>query len=106
MSSAPLSPQWPVRSMKECDVLMTQPGAPWELEHKTIKGRPVRVYKNLVASIRDLWKLSQQWNDRDYIVYEGERMTYRAAHKQSEGIAELLFTKGIRKGDRVAIVMR
>lgn len=49
------TPSWPARSIEECHAIMTSPGAPWELETVTIKGRPQKVYKNLPGSIRDLF---------------------------------------------------
>ena len=48
----------------------------------------------------------QQFADRDYIVYQGERVTYAQAHAQVETLAELFRQRGVVKGDRVAIVMR
>lgn len=46
------------------------------------------------------------YEKRDYIVYEGERVTYGQAHELVDRYAALLHARGIRKGDRVAIAMR
>jgi hypothetical protein len=44
-----------VRSLGECHKILTGPGMPWEMEQKVIKGRKVRVYKQLPPSVRDFW---------------------------------------------------
>ncbi|GAA5898914.1 hypothetical protein JCM6882_004029 [Rhodosporidiobolus microsporus] len=87
----------PKRTLKEVDALLTPPGSPTELEEKVIKGRRVRVYKNLSPSV---------FADKVYIVYENERLTYAEAHAKVAHVAALLHARGVRKGDRVAIAMR
>lgn len=50
---------------------------------------------------------AMQFADRTYIVYQNERVTFRAMHLAVRKLAQELHTKyGIRKGDRVGIVMR
>lgn len=85
---------------------MTSPGAPWELETVTIKGRPQKVYKNLPGSIRDLFVRTKAFGPRDYIVYEDERYTYDQTHERVAATAELLRRRGVVKGDRVGICAR
>jgi hypothetical protein len=61
-------PEWPLRSLDECNKLLTAPGSPWETEHKVIKGRPLTVYKHLPHSLRDFWlatKVSVRERRRD-----------------------------------------
>lgn len=67
-----------VRSVKECDEILTAPGMMYEWEHKTIFGRKLRVFKNLPASLRDFWvATSQAWADREYLILGEERVTYK-----------------------------
>lgn len=85
---------------------MTAPGGIWETEDKVIKGRPVRVFKNLPTSLREFWEGTRAFGKATYIVYEGESMTYAETHARVEAIAALLRSHGVGKGTAVAIVMR
>ncbi|GAA5836817.1 hypothetical protein JCM11251_005796 [Rhodosporidiobolus azoricus] len=96
----------PRRSLAEVDAILTAPGAPTALEEKVIKGRRVRVYKHLSPSVRDFWLASQAFRDKEYIVYEQERLTYGETHARVAHLAALLHARGVKKGDRVAIAMR
>lgn len=51
-------------------------------------------------------KLSQQFADRDYIVYQDERFKYGQSHDKVDAIVRLLVSLGVRKGTRVGIAMR
>ncbi|GAA5928967.1 hypothetical protein JCM1841_006433 [Sporobolomyces salmonicolor] len=101
-SSIPL----PKRSLEECHRIMTGPGAPWEYEEKVIKGRRVKTYKQLPGSVRDFWLATKPFANREYIVYEDERLTFGAADAKVRHLASLFHHRGVRKGDRVAIAMR
>lgn len=50
--------------------------------------------------------LFQVFGDKDYIVYDQDRLTYTQSHVQVERIANFLRSRGCVKGDRIAIVMR
>lgn len=124
---------WPVssltsrglRNLSTDDAVAFPLRRPWEIETKVIKGRETKVYKALPPSLRDFWLSTkvrpnlrssdvqadpklflQQFGERDYIVYQEERVTYAQAHVQVATIAELFRQRGVVKGDRVAIVMR
>ncbi|KAL5480310.1 hypothetical protein ACEPAI_1580 [Sanghuangporus weigelae] len=79
-----------------------------EMEHVIIDDRVVKVYKHLPPNIRTFWlSRAAAWQDRDYIVFENERYTYGQVAERASKLASLLYTKyGVRKGDRVAIIMR
>ncbi|KAH8113106.1 long-chain-fatty-acid-CoA ligase [Phellopilus nigrolimitatus] len=98
----------PKRSVEECEKILTAPGKLHELGQAIIDGRLLRVYKNLPSNTRDFWLVKWAENrDRDYIVFENERYTYRQAHDRASKLASLLYTRyAVRKGDRVAIIMR
>jgi long-chain acyl-CoA synthetase len=98
---------WPARSLAECHRLLTAPGAPFEMETIDVRGRPVRVYKNAVRDLRALFEASRAWDDRIFIVYQDERLTFRAHYRAAAALAWRLADEfGIGKGDRVAIAMR
>ncbi|PAV15027.1 long-chain-fatty-acid- ligase [Pyrrhoderma noxium] len=101
--------QWsPKISVPECDRIITAPGQPLEVEKAIINGIVLRVYKNLPNSLRRFWlDRPQEHQNRDYLVYENERYTYAQAADRAFKLASLMYTKyGVRKGDRVAILMR
>ena len=85
---------------------LTAPGADFEIEEITVRGNPCRIYKNAPGSLRDLWLSSAQFEDRDYLVYNDERMSYGEAHRQVASIVAWLSDNGVQPGDRVAIAMR
>ncbi|BGP22396.1 hypothetical protein JCM10295v2_001275 [Rhodotorula toruloides] len=97
----------PKRTVQETDRILSAPGSPFEWEEKRIGTRTVRVYKNLPPSIRDYWlQAASPFADKEYIVYERERLTYADTHRRVLHLASLLHARGVRKGDRVAIAMR
>ncbi|GAA5924007.1 class I adenylate-forming enzyme family protein [Sporobolomyces koalae] len=100
------SPAPPRRSLQECHQILTGPGMPWEMEPKLIKGRNVRVYKQLAPSVRDFWLASKAHGNKECIVYENERYTFEQAHDKVQHLAHVFHERGVRKGDRVAIAMR
>jgi long-chain acyl-CoA synthetase len=86
---------------------MTGPGGMHEMQHKVIDGQMIRVYKKTVPSLRHLWLDSRAHADKPYIIYNDEQLTFAEAHQQAAVLANVLLDQyGVRKGDRVAIVMR
>jgi long-chain acyl-CoA synthetase len=85
---------------------MTAPGEMFEIRETEIKGKPFRVWANAPGTMRDVWLSSQQFADREYLVYQDERMTYAEAHDQVARIANWMVDNGIQQHDRVAIAMR
>jgi len=85
---------------------LTAPGAPFEVETITVRGQPMRAYKNAPPSVRELWLASAAFAEREYLIYQDERMTYGQAHAQVNAVAAWLTARGIKSGDRVAIAMR
>jgi len=71
-----------------------------------VLGNIVRDFKSRPNSVREIWLSTAQHADTTYLVYEGERISYREAHRQVNSVAGWLFEQGVRPGDRVAIAMR
>jgi long-chain acyl-CoA synthetase len=100
-------PTWPVTSFAEAREILTGPGMPFEMETMIIGGRPTRVYVNCPPTLRAVFDLSKQWGEREFIVYEGERLRYDEHYRAVSALARVFAEKyGVRKGDRVAIAMR
>ena len=94
------------KELKTAWAELTAPGAPFEIETITVRGVALRAYKNAPASVRDLWLASTAFAEREYLIYEDERITYGEAHVRVNAIAAWLTDQGVGRGDRVAIAMR
>ncbi|MCX7588886.1 class I adenylate-forming enzyme family protein [Phenylobacterium sp. 58.2.17] len=94
------------RELKQAWSELTAPGAPFEIVEIPVRGNMIRMYKNAPPSVRELWLSTAAYGDRDYLVYENDRLTYAQAHAQVNAIAAWLFAQGVQPGDRVAIAMR
>lgn len=114
MSAAPAvtNNAWPFRTIPAIDQYLTSADQPWATENKVINGRPLKVFKNQHASLRDFFEVSMAaGGDKDYIVYQAangtlERTTFAQARLEVAKIANLLRSYGCVKGDRVAIISR
>jgi long-chain acyl-CoA synthetase len=85
---------------------LTAPGAPFEIAEIEVRGATLRSFKNAPANVRAIWLSTVAFAERDYLVYEDERITYAQAHVQVASIANWLVAQGVEPGDRVAIAMR
>ncbi|HEV7158516.1 MAG TPA: class I adenylate-forming enzyme family protein [Caulobacteraceae bacterium] len=85
---------------------LTAPGAPFETATINLRGNPCLVYRNAPPNVRALWLATAAYAERDYIVYQDERLTYGEAHSRVDAIAGWLVARGVGPGDRVAIAMR
>lgn len=85
---------------------LTGPGGAFEIAEAEVLGNRIRTFKNAPASVRDVWLSTLQFADRDYLVYQDERLTYAQAHKQVNAVAAWLAAQGVKPGDRVAVAMR
>jgi long-chain acyl-CoA synthetase len=94
-------------SLVDAVAALTAPGAPFEMEERTIFDVPTRVWKNAPSSLRAILEASREHGDCTFIVYEDERLSFAEHYRQSAILAGRLVRQfGIRKGDRVAIAMR
>jgi long-chain acyl-CoA synthetase len=105
--ASPLLPAgWPFLSIAEAHRRLTAPGARFEMEPVTIRGVPIRAWKNAPATLRDVFLTGRGYGARTFLVYEEERATYEAFTRASLALAAALAAEGVGKGDRVAIIMR
>lgn len=99
--------EWPALSLAETYRRLTAPGAPFEMETIIVFGRPIRAYKKAHRDLRAIFEASKAWNDRIFIVFEDERLSFRAHYRAASALAWRLADEyGVQKGDRVAIAMR
>ena len=85
---------------------LTAPGADFEVVTANVRGVDIRTYANAPANLRDVWLSTAAFADRDYLVYENERLTYAQTHQRVAALANWLIAQGVKPGDRVAIAMR
>ena len=97
---------WPARSIGECKAMLTAPGQRFEMASADIGGVPTRIWKNAPHSLRDIAATGRSHGQREFLIYEDERVTYDAWHRATAALAHELVARGIGKGDRVALAMR
>lgn len=86
---------------------LTAPGGPFEFTKATVNGMECRVFKNAEKCLTSAYKVLETYADLDLAVYAERRLTYREAAEQAAALAKILSAEhGIKKADRVAIVMR
>lgn len=94
-------------SIGEAHAILTAPGARFETEDLVIRGVETRVFKNAPPTTRAVFEMGRAFGpDRTFVVYEDERASYEAFARATLAIAADLTARGVKKGDRVAIVMR
>ena len=107
MTRAEPSQSWPALSIAQAHALLTAPGARFELEDLIIRGVPTKAFKNAPPTLRHIFAVARSFGpERTFIVYEDERASYEAFARATLAIAADLEARGVRKGDRVAVVMR
>ena len=104
-ASAPAT-AWPAMSIDQAHAMLTAPGMPFEMEELDIRGVRTRVWKNAPPSLRDVLLLAKTHGEKVFLVYEDERVTYDAFYRAAAAFAHELQAQGVKKGDRVAIIMR
>jgi long-chain acyl-CoA synthetase len=97
---------WPVMSVAEAHAKLTAPGAPFEIEEQVIRGVLTRTWKNAPPTLRDVFLNGQRFKDREFLIYEEDRATYDSFGRATLKLAHQLLADGVKKGDRVAVIMR
>jgi len=71
-----------------------------------VRGVPLLVWKHVPTTAAEAFARARRHAGREFLVYQDERVSYDGFARASLGIAGLLAERGLRKGDRVALVMR
>lgn len=101
-----LPPNWPAMSIGQAHAKISAPGSRFEVVEILIDGRPTKIWKNCPPTLREVFLAGRAFKDRTFLVYEDDRATYEAFSRAVLSLARELQAQGVRKGDRVAIVMR
>ena len=106
--SAEMEAGWPAMSLAAANAALAAPGSPLALIDGEVDGVKMKFYADAPETIPAILQMaSQEFPDRDYLVYQDERVTFRALNLAVQHLAKAFRDDyGIQKGDRVAIVMR
>lgn len=87
---------------------ITAPGGQLAVGKANVRGVDYPVFENAPQSLREYLAFFLTANaDKEFIVYQGERLTFADVQKQAVRTAAMLQSRhGIAKGDRIAIAMR
>src|ERR1700730_8086312 len=83
-------------ALKQVWGALIAPGAPFEVETIEVAGVPIRGFKKAAPNVRALWLSTAAFGDRDYLVYQDERITYAEAHRRVAAIANWLLAEGVK----------
>ena len=94
-------------SIAEVQAALTAPGEPFEMVETTVRGVPTRVWKNAPRSLGAILAQSRGYGELDFLVYEDEHWSFERHYRAAATLATQLVSRcGVRRGDRVAVVMR
>ncbi|WP_439358593.1 class I adenylate-forming enzyme family protein [Bradyrhizobium sp. DASA03007] len=86
---------------------LTAPGAPFEMQEVVIRGVRTRTWKHTPENLRVILEASRRHGELPFLVYEDEQLSFAEHFRRCTVLAQALHDRfGIRKGDRIAIVMR
>ena len=96
-----------MESREEAIAELTAPDAPFALEQIEVDGIPWRVYAKAPRSLRDVLGGTTTFGDGEFLVYDGDRITFPRHLELVSGLARWFRDGcGVGKGDRVAVAMR
>ena len=82
-------------------------GMPFSTHEMEIDGVQQRVFTNQPSNLRDVLMMILGHGDKEFIVYEGERFTFKDVIEKASQFAQVLVDDlGVKKGDCVALAMR
>ena len=97
---------WPAMSREHVKAALCAPGMPFEMDTVNVDGVPTRVWKNALPNLAALAENTKTFGEREFVVFDDERMTYSDWYKAVATLGAALQDMGVRKGDRVALAMR
>jgi long-chain acyl-CoA synthetase len=106
MTVAALPAGWPAMTIEQANARLTAPGARFEMLDLTLDGIRTKAWKNCPPTLREVFLAGCAFPQREFLVYENDRATYAALARAVATLAHELQQQGVRKGDRVAVVMR
>jgi long-chain acyl-CoA synthetase len=93
-------------SIAQAHARLTAPGQRFEIVEMPIRGIMTKVWKNAPPTLRDVFLNARGFPEREFLIYDDERVTYEAFARATITLARQLQADGVRKGDRIAVIMR
>ena len=93
-------------SLAEATAAMTAPGQMFEIENLVLDGVEMSAWKHAARNLAQILELSRRHGDAEFLVYEGQRVTFNDHYRAVATLSDRLRTLGVTKGDRVAIAAR
>ena len=94
-----------MKSVVEIEEELTCPGGAFEIVEEMVLGERIKVFKDRNHSLREILENSANHADSEYIVCEGQRISYRQHLARVSALARNLRDDyGVQPGDRVAIL--
>ncbi len=97
---------WPRLSLTDAHARLTAPDMAFETALTVVRGVSMRVWKHVPATAAEAFAAARQHGAREFLVHGDERVTYDGFARAALMVAALLRERGLKKGDRVALVMR
>lgn len=87
--------------------MLTADGMPFATKTEDVRGVEQTVFANQPATLKDVFMLFLAHADKEYMVYQGERITFAETLAKASQLSQALVDDfGVKKGDRVALAMR
>lgn len=83
---------------------LTGPGGPFEVVTEDVRGVSLQVYKSRLHSMRDLIDMSNGRGETDFVVQGERRLSYGGHNARVRATAAGLASRGVQRGDRVALL--
>lgn len=87
-------------------MLLSSDQSPFAIETQRVNNRPLRIWKHAFPTLPALLQHGKSHGDAEFLVYEGERISYAAWYRAVAHLAQHLHRAGVQQGDRVALAMR
>jgi long-chain acyl-CoA synthetase len=97
---------WPHLSLADAHARLTAPRMAYETVETIVRGVPMRVWKHVPATAAEVFAAARRQALREFLVHGDERVTYDGFARAVLPVVALLRERGLKKGDRVALVMR
>jgi len=92
--------------LDEVRAQLMAPGEPFETHDVDVQGVRFTTWKNGPADLIEILRLSRHYGDREFLVHEGQRVTFAHHFVLAATMAQRLIDYGVTPGDRVALAAR
>ena len=107
MPAAALPEGWPAMPIDQANLMLASAESPFSIADADVNGVQLKVYTQAPNTLRDILAATSLFAQRDFVVYQDERVTFDAHLRAVAHFAEALKTEfGVQPGDRVAVIMR